>query len=71
MTIRSWLLVTSLSLVCSTAGALTVAQLVESHLETRGGTEKLKAIQGLQYTGKPRRGRDAPGDRTGSANWQS
>jgi hypothetical protein len=52
MTICTWLLVASLSLVSGTSNALTADDLVAKHIEARGGAEKMKAIQSLQLTGK-------------------
>jgi hypothetical protein len=49
---RLLLLVALLSLAPATAFAVTVNELIAKHVEARGGSGKLKAIQSLRLTGK-------------------
>ncbi len=49
---RPLLLVALLSLAPATAFAVTVDELIAKHVEARGGSEKLKAIRSLRFTGK-------------------
>jgi hypothetical protein len=54
MTMRSLVLVASLGLGLApgTSMSVTADELVAKHIEARGGAEKIKAIQSLQFTGK-------------------
>ena len=52
MKICSWLFVTLLGLLSSTACAVTADELVAKNISARGGVEKIKAIHSVRYTGK-------------------
>ncbi|MEP6998179.1 MAG: hypothetical protein ABI900_11035 [Betaproteobacteria bacterium] len=52
MPIRFVLLVALLSLASGTAFAVTVDELIAKHIEARGGSDKMKAIGTLRFTGK-------------------
>ncbi|HVF36051.1 MAG TPA: hypothetical protein VND91_12075 [Candidatus Saccharimonadia bacterium] len=52
MLTRSWLVAALLAVTAPGASAITAVELIDTHIEARGGREKLRAIESRHSTGK-------------------